>query len=499
MFNWYFASGDLEFFWADKIQSLSWLPNVFRRDLGFGFDTLLSLWLEYPFRLLIKILSTVGLSWFVIEKLLWLAVFAIAVYSSHKLTKSWIAPIIYAANTYIVLLFTGGQLGVAFAYALAPLVLFTFTQKNVIGNGLWFALLVACDLRIAYLILGAIMLYYVVEKKSNYVFPLFQSLGVAASVHLYWILPTILASRGTASLGEQFTNPGMLKFLSFADFSHALSLLHPNWPENLFGKIYFLQPEFLVIPIVAFAALLFRDKKIRFFALLALIGVFFAKGVNGPFGGVFSWMFTHVPGFVMFRDPTKFYILSAIGYSVLIPFVLKKLNKPVFYILFAFFWICTLRGIHIVTAELPREYRELKNMLSADTVPSRTLWIPQKENFAFYSDTHPIVTATDAAAIDPSVKYVIVPIDVAHRIFLNNYAFDPSIRARLVAQLTAVFPRNTSFSDLAVFENPNFTTMRVAVPADANRQQNLANIGVGISAGFLVLWSLWLFFTRSSL
>ena len=37
---------------------------------------------------------------------------------------------------------------------------------------------------------------------------------------------------------------------------HALSLLHPNWPENLFGKVYFLQPEFLILPILAFSAFL---------------------------------------------------------------------------------------------------------------------------------------------------------------------------------------------------------------------------------------------------
>ncbi len=58
-------------------------------------------------------------------------------------------------------------------------------------------------------------------------------------------------------LDNDLTNPGMLHFLSFADFSHTLAFLHPNWPENLFGKVYFLQPEFLLLPVIAFSALFF--------------------------------------------------------------------------------------------------------------------------------------------------------------------------------------------------------------------------------------------------
>jgi len=479
--NWYFASGDMGFFWPEQMQALSWLPQVFYKEYGFGFNGLLSLWLDYPFRVFVKLLSTAGLSWFIIEKLLWLSVFALAVYSAYLLTKHWIGSLIFAANTYILLLFSGGQLGVAFAYAFSPFVLFRFityqkgTVKTHIVNGLWFALLILFDLRIAYLMLGAIVLY---GLKS--VVPLF----VAASVHLYWILPTLLASRGTASLGEQFTNPGMLKFLSFTDFPHALGLLHPNWPENLFGKVYFMQPEFLIIPLVAFGSLLFKEKNIRFFAILALIGAFFAKGVLGPFGGIFQWMFEHVPGFVMFRDPTKFYFYVAIAYSVLIPAVLKKINNKFVYAIFIIFWIFSLREINLKPSKLPAEYVKLKDLLVADTIPSRTLWIPQKENYAYFSDVHPILAATDSSMIDPSVKYIIVPIDVNKRIFLNDYTFDENLRDKIISDIS--LPRDTRFHDVALFENPNFTRMYTIVPAIVQRQQHLANIGAILSVVLLI-------------
>lgn len=474
MFNWYFAAGDLGFFWEEQIRAFSWFPQVFYPEYDFGFNGLLSLWIDYPFRFLLKVLSAVGFSWFGIEKILWISIFILAIYASYRLTKSFIGSMVYSTNTYFLLLFSGGQLGVAAAYALAPLVLSKFEHKNPIVSGLWLALLVLFDLRIAFLIVIVIMLH-----RRQFLVPLF----IAASVHLYWILPTVFASSGTASLGSQFTNSGMLTFLSFADFPHSLSLLHPNWPENLFGKVYFMQPEFLIIPLVAFASLLFHQKNVHFFALLALIGAFFAKGVQDPFGGIFQWMFEHIPGFVMFRDPTKFYLYIAIGYSVLIPLVLKKIPK-VLTILFVLFWLFTLRSIHIGWVRLPQEYIRLKNMLVSDPVPSRTLWIPQKENFAFFSDTHPILTSTNSASIDPSVKYVIVPIDVNKRIFLKDYTFDENLRQKVISEIP--FQRDTRFSDVAVFENPEFTQMQIDVPEIVQKQQYLANIGLLISVVALI-------------
>ena len=153
---------------------------------------------------------------------------------------------------------------------------------------------------------------------------------IAAVVNAFWVIPmAVMKNNPLESLGSAYTSIDALKFYSFADFSHALSLLHPNWPENLFGKTYFLQSEFVIIPLIAFASLLFigqradSKKQIVFFSILALIGAFLAKGAQEPFGSVYQWMFTHVPGFVMFRDPTKWYVLVALGYSVLVPITLE--------------------------------------------------------------------------------------------------------------------------------------------------------------------------------
>ena len=508
--NWYFSAGDLNFFWQEQLRSLSWLPQVLRKDMGLGTSGLLSLWLDYPFRIVIKLLSVFGLSWFFIEKLLWLSVFLTGMYASYKLAKFilgkspyvYLTPFIYVANTYFLLLFSGGQLGVAWAYAYAPIVLQKFIEsfdlskkinlRRIIINGLFLALLMILDLRIAYLVFGVVALYIFVIKKSRLVLSLIGSLFIAASIHLFWILPTVFASSGVSEKGEQFTNPGMLKFLSFADFSHALSLLHPNWPENLFGKVYFFQPEFLIIPILAFSAIFVRDQKVRFFALLAIIGAFFAKGVNDPAGAVFQWMFTYVPGFVMFRDPTKFYIYVAIAYSILIPAFFARINKTIVLIIFVLFWILTVRGIHVSIHNLPTEYVRLKDILVSDMNPSRTLWIPTNENFAYSSDIHPLIASSDIVSMqmlyNDGVRYVIVPEDSNKRIFLNNYTFDPQMRSDLIASLSATpLKRDERFKELAVFENNNFN-MQTTIPVNVAKQQKLANIGTAVSLVFLVGW-----------
>jgi len=596
MMNWFFASGDLDFFWKEELQALSFLPTLWAKDIGMGQSGLLSLWLDYPFRVFIKTLSLFGISWWVTDVMLWIGVFGLGIYASHKLAAyilsgsrfSWLSSLIYMSNTYILLLFGGGQLGVALAYSLSPLVLLKFIQtidrsvelggkkyevrKSCI-NGLWLALLVCFDLRLAYLVIGLIILYlvfsiwpayrqgrYLVSNKKFILNTLYQILYtllipilVASLIHMFWIFPLLMVRGELSGLSEEFTNAGMLKFLSVADYSHTLSLLHPNWPENLFGKVYFLQPEFLVLPMLAFSALACIGHRtmsmgqnykagdneqgtqfICFFALLALIGVFLAKGANDPFGGVYVWLFKYVPGFFMFRDPTKFYLFIAIGYSILIPYALhniaatsriwylvfgiwyKKKNEKfilntryvILYTIFIGFWCFTIRPLFLGQLsgnfhpqQIPSEIVELKDLLVRDTKPSRVLWLPKQDLFAYSSVTHPILSGEilfknaslsgiiklidepmfEEKLTEAGVGYVIVPIDIEKRIFLSDYRFDQQQRETLVSALSNTnLVRVQEFNDAAVFlhQHPVFQS---DVPLMVDKQEYWSKIGLVIS------------------
>jgi len=534
----YFSTGDAPFYFFEQLASISWLPQVWNNAKDFGENLLPRLWIDYPFRLIVKLLATFGLGWGMIEKLLWVLALVIGIIGIYQLAKfivgksvAYIAVLVYLTNTYALFLFGGGQLGVALAYGLAPLVLLKFIQsdKNGVRNGLWLALLVIFDLRLAYLTLGAIFLYQVILK-TFHIRTMCISILVAAIVHAFWILPVILTGAGSRALGEDFTNPGMLQFLSFADFSHSLSLLHPNWPDNLFGKVYFLQPEFLILPLLAFSALAWivksqkSDEKLHivFFALLALLGAFFAKGAQPPFGDLFIWCFQHVPGFVMFRDPTKFYLFIAIGYAILIPFVLgeiakyRKKMKWIVYGVFIIFWSFTIRPLwlgqltgNFKPQTIPIEYEKLKDMLIEDTIFSRTLWIPSKEKFVYSSDVHPALTSASlfnnaslsgvmtiassssflTSINEAGIRYVILPKDIEGTLYMTEYKFDATLRERMIQTIEQTpLVALAQYKEIAVFENPSFTMMKSYTPDIATKQQKLANIGLMISGVSLIIF-----------
>jgi hypothetical protein len=551
------------FYYKEVLHTLSWLPTIWHPEQGFGASALVRLWYDYPIQLFIKFFTTIGFSWGVIDKLLWVLPVIIGVLSSWKLARglslskisSYIASIIYGTNTYFLLLFGGGQLGVALGYGLAPYVLLKFIKmidtntadelKQGIWTGLWLALLVVFDLRLAYLIIVAAGLYYLLQMVRKFkckeilhqlaavfIIPGF----IAISLHLFWILPVVMGGGGISGLGGEYTGPGMLKFLSFADFSHAISLLHPNWPENLFGKVYFMQPEFLILPILAFCALLFIDKKITgmgrkisFFVLLALVGTFLAKGVNEPLGGIFQWMFIHVPGFIMFRDPTKFYLYIAIAYSILIPYTIREIIQKnhikgwVVITIFIVFWCVTIRPLlfrqlsgNFKPQVIPNEYMRLKDMLIADQTSSRTLWMPSVESFAYASPIHPSLSATDvfknasisgltsiasSAAFFPTiaksgVKYIVVPLDVEGKLFMTDYKIDLTLRRNLIHSLESTsLKKHTEYQYLGVFENGQFS-FRAEKPSIINRQQQLSIYGFVMSIVFLCVWIVSLIFLR---
>lgn len=327
-----------------------------------------------PMGWLMEFLSfATGNNFLLVEKLVWWIPFFVFSFISiillfKKIFPSnplwFIPPLIFIWNSYILMILGGGQIaGIALAYGFMPLLFYLFLNLfEGISNGktlkqisYLFALYILAlgieavfDTRILYIFLSGTMLYlfvdFIFNKKNftsfikNVVLTIFvPSLGLVF-LHAFWILPSVIVGQNPLQqLGNAYSTIGAAKFFSFATFENAISLLHPNWPENLFGKTYFMRLEFLVLPILAFSSLFFlstKDKSkssqyVLFFALLALVASFLAKGANEPFGNLYLWMFENIPGFQVFRDATKWYVLIAISYSLLIPFTLYKLQEVV--------------------------------------------------------------------------------------------------------------------------------------------------------------------------
>ena len=510
--------GDFRFFWNENIKDFVTLPSAWDSMLntGIGQSQVGSLWIT-SYLNLTSHASKIGLNWEWIQLLLWvLPAVVLSFLSPYLLFKflfkdrrySFLAGIIYLFNTYFLMVLAGGQLGVSLSYSLVPLVLLGFIRlvekpslRNALIAGLTLGFQIIFDPRIVYITLITTFFYFVfnsaalkrVIKKSFglFIFPLV----IASLMNIFWILPLILTKSSAIPAG--FDSASSFRFFSFADFSHALSFLHPNWPENIFGKVYFLQPEFLILPILAYSSLLFisknkNQKYLLFFALLGLVGTFLSKGANPPFGEVNTWMFQNFPGMAMFRDPTKFYVLIALSYSILIPFSIFSISEwlkskilfkgqsafgrkfqisnllLIFTFLFLIFLVAPIFG-QIKIKQVPQEYVELKDFLINEKTFSRTLWIPKWQRFGFFSNNHPAIgreellkgdyrkqieqlkkPETEQLLRELSVKYVIIPFDSEGEIFLDDRKYSEKKRQEVEKELDKIsWLRKQRLNDLS--------------------------------------------------
>ena len=528
-FNWFtknlIIGGDWRFFWPENLREMSSYALAWDSSLntGIGRNNIFYLWINSYVGFLGNFYTNIfHLPWNIAEKLIFFwPIFFLSFFTAFILSKrvvnsllfNVLAGIIYLTNSYALMIFSGGQVGIALSYAIAPFVLFTFMElidaqgihgfpiKEVITAGFVLALQVMWDIRIAFISLIVIFLYtfiYLFIQKVVTIKRVLLSFCITGlivlGIHSFWMLPLIITKGGgVENLGEAYTNVSAVDFLSFASFSNTISLLHPNWPENVFGKVHFIQPEFILIPIIAFGALLKKkDKKkaIYFFSLLALCSAFLAKGVNGPFGFIYRWMFRYIPGFVMFRDPTKFYFLVALSYSVLIPFALKGLSDKLKYkwlpvLLFILFWMWTIRPVWFgelsgtfKSGKVPQQYSELRNFIVRQPEYFRTFWIPQRQRFGFFSNTHPAIDSVDLLKIASasgvvnwlsgddaketlsqwSIKYVILPYDSENEIFMEDRKHSPEKRKRIEQGLDRIswLKKINMADDIVMYEVPHY-------------------------------------------
>jgi len=410
-----------------------------------------------------------------------------------------VGTLIYMANTYVLMIASGGQAGILLAYSVTPFVIGSFIFRSRLLWTISMSALLVFDLRYAYIMAGIQLMYGMLfispSRWAETVREFLKPIGIVLAVNLYWLIP--LVTSPSFAIPEGYGSVGWLDFLSWADFSKTISLLHPNWPENVFGKTYFLRPEYLVIPIMAYAVLLFRkgsgEKRglpIIYFAILGIIGAFLSKGVKPPLGELFRWMFDNLPLFSGFRDPTKFYVLVALSYAVLIPYTIAGLSAAIknrggkerifeLVMIFLAFWLILLIPVWrqapgtFSRISMPSEYVQFAEAVSSDSRFSRILSVPRRQRFLFGDQSHPIVDAeylsrtTDTEKLltglaDPSaermllsyaVKYVVVPTDPLGDVFLTDRKYDAALRERYISELGKLpfLTRLPDYGDLAVF------------------------------------------------
>ncbi len=421
------------------------IPWIFRETNvadGLGEYTGITLWAQ-PLHSLFSILSALSIPPSMQTKLMGGLVFLIGFFSSSKLLGffnikgfgKYLGIFFYLANSYFILLFDGGQISLALVYAISPLVFYLFLKMMDVYSfryKLYFTssilLISILDIRFIYLLIPILFLSFIFEIfrkigkrleliKQSFLGMMFLAV-VLISFHAYWILPSILIK--TPQLPQTYERISQVDFLSFSSVGHALLLQQPHWYKNIFGQISNLGWDFIFIPILVFLAPILRrkDKVVGFWLIVAVLGVFLSKGSQNPFGQIYSWLFTHIPGFSLFRDPTKFYFYICLAYSVLIAITIQEISlrkskfksyifKIIPYLILIYFvWLIRPAFLGQMTGLLSQplfilEYLELSEYLKNDHNYSRVFWIPTKAPLGHVSNNHPLLEASRYAQKRP--------------------------------------------------------------------------------------------------
>lgn len=355
------------------------------------------------------------------------------------------------------MLVSGGQIGVAFAYAFLPAFFAawyllakkikdqqTISHLRVLLTSLSVPLMLMLDARV--LMLSVLLIFpmygYLVILVKNKV-QLLQKLLLCILfsavftflIHAHWIIPAFFVE--SIALPQNYLSSAAADFFSFTRFAHPLTWSHPNYPDNIFGKVNEVNGLAFIFPILAFLAIKLKPTKlVAYLSALALIFAFLAKGTNEPFGELYLWLFQNVPGMNLFRDSTKFFIPLSFCYSYLIATSTERLRSIVipadvadtrksagihgryitnvkmdsvlqrndtlvsisFIMLLIVVWFPTFS--HQIKGTLqyrtyPASFQQLENQLKADQSFGRVLWVPSREIYGYASLNHPAVNLED--------------------------------------------------------------------------------------------------------
>lgn len=419
-------ANDLHFSFHKELADQFRLPQAWgvRGAEGMGESAIFLLW-TWPFTFIISFLNVLGLSFNTIIIIGFITALSVASCGMIKLLKGLgvnkygivAGTLTFVINTYFVLLLDGGQLSIALAYAFLPWVFVAFNESlfsrvtKKIKSGFFMGILGFLDIRFVYILFIILVVQFVVSfllnrtsLKGELLREWAKSTGIAAiiliGINSYWLLPLLLYHN--YSPPSSYINPSQ-GLGSFSTIGNSLSILQPHWYKNIFGLLTNLKPEFLVLPFLAFLSPLFTKykRKVLLFLIIGLIGIFLSKGENLPFGFVYRFLFTHFPGFSLFRDSTKFYILITLSYSVLLAFLFDFLNSKMkhgklFVVAFGIYLVAIMNPAwqKLLTgtfSSIPyqSEYLKLSQDLESDSSFGRVLWLPTKAPLGYSTPNHP--------------------------------------------------------------------------------------------------------------
>lgn len=338
----------------------------------------------------------------------------------------------YGSTTYF-LIRQGAHLPLAWVYSVIPLLFISLQvalKRQNVYCWLIFTLLysigIGYEIRIMYIFTLMAVIYFVVVDRRNWRAAFLAAIIVVplgVMLNSYWMLPTLFGDIGGAI--SSVANRGLFGNHLF-DIVHAMTLHDSSWTGKFPNHDFVKQSVpwyFMLFPILATTALLgsherSHHKHVLFFALLSVIGIFLTKQAGQPYSGAYLWLYENFPGFNLFREASKFYVITGFGYMGLLIYALAhlrsmsiRLNRPMIfygtatcYILLIGWQVSPLVTREIrtlfVSRSMPQDYSVMKSWLkTGDQSFYRTLWVPDYSRWSFFTNQHPIVSAVQESTV----------------------------------------------------------------------------------------------------
>ncbi len=434
-----FSYSDWPYYQIDALRTNGQL-SVWAGWLNFGYFDNVTYWRK-PLQILYQFFTFIGLSK---EKsdiiLAFLPIILlnpiITTYTIFGLTKSKLGAVIgslfFNFNTYFLAINTQGHLYLTISSGFAFLTLYLFI-KNIQQNNnssilyiaIFSSLVGIIDFRNLYILYGLFLLYLVFNFYVQFREINIKGIKVALKnfftltffvvlLNLFWILIQLSTS---TFVSNSITSRGMV-FNGFFDVSKSLAVMHPFWSGD--EIVWFTDNDIpaylLIITVITWSSLLAKRSKINvFFGVIALLGVFLTKQSNQPFTQIYEFLFNHLPGFNAFREASKFYLLTVIGYTVLIGTFIAHIEskqnfiskvKPIirFLIVIILFFLISWNTkpfvlnsvkslMHPIDNQL--EYSKFNDKIIKNNEFSRILWIPGDLRWSTYNNKHPKINYID--------------------------------------------------------------------------------------------------------
>jgi len=340
--------------------------------------------------------------------------FLLIKYLSRSSTAAAVGSMVFSLNSYMATTRTG-HFTLSNSFALAPLVLM-FVIKSIEERKMVYAVIAGLVSAVAFAYEPrAFLLTWVVAGGYgifNLLFTRHENLWTRVKQLGYLIIPIVMVGAlhfyafigyyfAAQIISSQILNRALFG-AGYVNIDRALAMAIYFWDEYS-GKPQQTIPLYFWITTVTSMAGMWlgrKNKFVIFFTLVALGGIFLNKHTNQPFGELYVWLYKYIPGFNAFREPSKFYFFTGLGYSVLtgwfVAWAVSQKNRLKAAMLTGLAVLpFILNGITISQGKIgklmtprhvPEEYLVLKNFLLDHPGNYRVLHVPFEVKWGYWDE-----------------------------------------------------------------------------------------------------------------